>query len=65
MVHITDLNAALIVGGDIGFIDVADLARLGMEQIAINLELPADRQQVAFRKGTHGLASRVARSLPK
>ena len=42
LVDIAHLHAALVVGGDVGLVDVANLARLGMEQVAVDLKMARD-----------------------
>ena len=39
LVDVSDPHAALVVCGGIGFVDVPDLERLGVENLAVNLEL--------------------------
>mgnify|MGYP000574532310 CR=1 FL=1 len=43
-----DLDAALIVGGDVGLVDVSDLARLGVQEVAVDLKLARDVEQFGF-----------------
>ena len=42
LVDVADAHAALVVGGGVGFVDVADLEGLGVEDFAVDLELPGD-----------------------
>jgi hypothetical protein len=38
-VNVTHPHAALIVGGGIGFVDVADLQRFGVQDFPVNLKM--------------------------
>lgn len=40
LVDVAHAHPALVVGGGIGFVDVADLKRLGVQDLAVDLKLP-------------------------
>ena len=48
LMDVTDAGAALIVGGGVGLVDVADLQGLGMEDLAVDLEVAANLLQLVF-----------------
>ena len=48
LVDVADAHPALIVGGGVGFVDVADLERLGVQNLAVNLELPRNLLKLFF-----------------
>lgn len=53
LVDVAHRHAALVVGGDVGFVDVADLARLGVENFPIDLKRQGNFEEVMFFKGGH------------
>src|SRR5208283_58770 len=53
LVHVAHVHAALVVGGNVGFVDVPNLARLGVEQVAVDLELPRDFENLCFLVVVH------------
>ena len=46
--NVADPRAALIVSGRVGFVDVPDLAQLGVENLAIDLKLLRDVAELGF-----------------
>ena len=56
LVHVAHVHAALVVGGDVGFVDVPNLARLGVEHVAVNLKLPRDFENLCFLVVVHRVA---------
>jgi hypothetical protein len=46
-------GSALVVGRRVGFIDMPNFARFGMEDLPINLELPGDLLQLQFLVDGH------------
>ena len=51
LVNVADARAALVVGCRIGLVDVADLERLGVEDLTVNLKLLRDVLKFFFRVG--------------
>ena len=75
LVDVTDAHPGLVVGGGVGLVDMPDLARLSMEDLAVDLEVFRDFQQFLFVVNRHGgacvqvrapaRARRGARSVPE
>jgi len=53
LVDVADQHAALVVGGGVGFVDVADLARLGVKNLAVNLEPSGNLLKMLFAVKRH------------
>ena len=51
LVDVADPHAALVVGGGVGFVDVPDLERLGVEDFPVDLELLGDVLELLFLIG--------------
>ena len=48
LVQVADARAPLVEGGEPGFVNVPELEGLGVEQLAVDLELPGDAPQRLF-----------------
>jgi hypothetical protein len=48
LMDVTHAHSALIVGGRVGFVDVADLQGLGVQNFTVNLELAGNFLKLFF-----------------
>ena len=53
--NVADAGAALVVGGGVGLVDVPDFQGLGVQDLAVDLELLGDFLELLFLIGHRGL----------
>lgn len=55
LMDVTDPRATLAIGGGVGFVDVADFERFGVENFAVDLKFPGDLLKLFFLVGHSGI----------